>query len=401
MEILKVNGYSAFYHKNHSDIVDLRFSVLAGSEKEDDPRIYGVSHFLEHLIFKGTQTRGYLDISDEIALIGGQSNAFTSKSVVSFYIRIIKMNWSKAFEILSDMFFNSVFDPKEIEKERNVILEEAKSNIDDNETFIMEEGIESASRPERGHRIIGTCESISGITRDDIVDYKNRHYKGDNILVSVSGNVEKEDLIRTLSACLPECEPAPKEIFCEETSFFDNSSLHLEREKLEQAYTLLFFKGFGRNHPLYDAQKIMLNALGGGMHSLLFKKVREEHGLCYNIDAGEVGSFLDSSIVCVSANLTKENVKKTKDLVLEIVEDIKKNGFDEKLINISKVDFTSYVAMSTETSTGYVMFYGISHLFNTYRNFDELYKALHAVTKDQIIEVTKSVFCEPKEISLS
>jgi len=401
MEILKINGWNIFYQKNSSNVVDIRFSVLAGSEKEENESIQGIAHFVEHLIFKGTEKRGYLDISDEIAAIGGQSNAFTSKTIVSYFIRIIRMNWVNAFEILSDMFFNSVFDEKEIEKERNVILEEAKNNLDDHETFILEEGIRDTLSQSRGHRIIGSFDSISSISRKDIIQFMEKHYIGDNILLSISGNVEKKDVINNLSVLLPPGSDKTKIIYSEKEPLFKKSRLFLERDKLQQAYSLLFYEGFGRKDPRHDAQKILLNAVGGGMHSLLFKTVREEHGLCYHIDAGDVGGFNDASIVCVSTNLSKKNVDKTRDIIFSVLNKVKKEGIDSRLLEISKVDYTSYIAMNTETSTGYVMFFGLSYLLDTYREFDELYKSINSISNDQIIEAANLIFQEPKDIILS
>jgi len=400
MEILNINGWETFYQRNSSKIVDIRFTVLAVAEKEESDRSFGTAHFVEHLIFKGTNKRSYLDISDEVAAIGGQINAFTSRSVVSYYIRIIKMNWESAFEILSDIFFNSVFDDKEIVKERNVILEEAKSNIDDHENFIMEEAVEHALSPNRGHRIIGSLESIASITRDDLLSFIAKNYRGKNVLISVCGDVERDEVVDTVSRYIPQAEKSEREFFSENAAF-NFTPLSLERENLQQAYSILMYKGLGKKDPLYYAQKVLLNAVGGGMHSLLFKEIREEKGLCYSIGAWEMGVFDNFSAVAIGTNLSKNNLDMAKSLICQIVDDVKRKGIDSKLIDISKVDYTSSLAMSTETSSGYIVYYAINYLLGNYREFEEVYSLIHGVTGEEIIKVANIVFGENKDVLLS
>lgn len=400
MDILNINGWDTFYQKNNSKVIDIRFTVLAGAEKEESRRSYGTAHFVEHLIFKGTNKRSYFDISDEVASIGGQINAFTSRSVVSYYIRIVKMNWEKAFEILSDIFFNSLFDEKEIAKERNVILEEAKNNIDDHESFIMDEAIEGTLSSARGHRIIGSLDSIASISRDDLVSFINKNYRGKNVLISVCGDVDRNEVVDTISRHIPQGEDKERAFFSEDDSF-DFTPISIERDKLQQAYSILMYKGLGKKDSLYDAQKVLLNAVGGGMHSLLFKEIREEKGLCYSIASWELCGFDNFSAVAIGTNLSKKNLDMAKGLIYRIVEDVRKKGIDSKLINISKTDYTSSVAMGTETSTGYILYYAISYLLGNYREFDDIYSSIHRVTTEDLIKVANMIFGKNKDVLLS
>ncbi len=290
-------------------------------EKQDEN---GISHFIEHLLFKGTKKRTAKQIAKEMDLIGGHINAFTSKEYTCYYTKTLDKNIDKAVDVLADMFFNSNFDEDEIRKELNVITEEIamyEDSPDDLCIEIFHEGVfkdTSLSRP-----ILGTVDTISKFNHNSFKNYMKNHYVPENIVISVAGSFDKEEVVKIIEEYFGDFTSDIEQNHTFESKY---SKTFVTKEKdIEQLHLILGFESYGVGHDrAYDV--VALNTvLGGGMSSRLFQKVREERGLCYSIytqslSYSDIGSFtIYSALNKGNANELVEvsinEIKKLKDIV--------------------------------------------------------------------------------------
>ena len=260
--------------------------VKAGSATERDEE-NGLSHFLEHLFFKGTATRDYKQIAAEFDNLGIQSNAYTSKEMTCYYVKAIDSKLDEAVDILTDMFCHSVFPEKEIEKERGVILEEIAMSQDTPDDLLMDKLSEAFyTGTELSRSILGPADNIRKFRREQILNYRKTHYFGKNIVIAAVGNFDFDKLAATLEEKMSEVVPGEAETqFPVLDGWQPTPQEFCIRRDIEQAHLGLAFPGPGLMNRDRFAFSILANILGGGMSSRLFQKVREELGAAYSVYA--------------------------------------------------------------------------------------------------------------------
>jgi predicted Zn-dependent peptidase len=261
----------------------------------------GVTHFLEHMCFKGTTTRSAEDIANEMDFLGGEMNAFTSQEVTSFYATVLTENSRQAGNLLGDILTNSVFDPVELERERGVVLEELAESKDDPEDRVMENlfRIYFGDHP-FGAPILGTEESITRFSRASVREYFKTHYHPGNLFITIAGNVHWDEVIDALENAFQNISvrnPSSSLLTTPVPSF----SRMEEEDDYEQVHLCIGLRGLPQPHPHQTALRVLTTHLGGGMSSRLFQEVREKRGLAYSVFSSPL-SFSDGGIVRISAS---------------------------------------------------------------------------------------------------
>lgn len=261
--------------------------VLSGS-RDEDPSIGGASHFIEHLLFKGTEKRSSYQITTELDAIGAQPNACTSQEGVTYYLKALSSDLPQAFDVLSDMFLNSNFPEKEIEMERGVVLEEIKRAEDNPDRFLHNRFASGfwAGHP-LGRPVLGTPEVIGAITREQLMQHMRQRYVPKSTVVSAAGNIDHDSIVSLVDSYLGSRaarEPAPKPSLAAAHEVGVGCARHNLRE-MQQVQFYLGYPSLPPTDSRYWSMQILRLVLGGGMSSRLFREVREERGLAYSVGA--------------------------------------------------------------------------------------------------------------------
>jgi len=278
--------------------------VLAGGRHERVEQ-NGIAHFLEHMAFKGTATRSALQIAEAIEDVGGYINAYTSREATAYYARVLKADVGLALDVISDIVLNPVFDGREIEVERHVILQEIGQALDTPDDIIFD-WLQEAAYPDQamGRTILGPSENIERFAREDLSRFVSEHYGPDQMVLSAAGAVDHAAIVKQAEKIFGGLKPvgAPQVQLARWAG-----QERRELKDLEQVHFALAFEGPAyRDADLYTAQ-VYATALGGGMSSRLFQKIREERGLCYSIFA-QAGAYDDTGMITLYAGTSGEEV---------------------------------------------------------------------------------------------
>ena len=287
--------------------------VQAGGRHER-PEQNGIAHFLEHMAFKGTKTRSPLQIAEAIEDVGGYINAYTSKDMTAYYARVLSADVGLALDVISDIVLNPVFDPREIETERNVILQEIGQTLDTPDDIIFD-WLQEVSYPDQpfGRTILGPAERVGAFSQQDLINFVAQHYGPNRMILSAAGGVDHDEIMTKaieLFGHLPRHEP-----FQMMGAYFLGGEKR-KVKKLEQAHFTLSFEAPSYRAPDVYAAQIYGMALGGGMSSRLFQKVREENGLCYTIFA-QSGAYEDTGQITIYAGTSSEEIASLAQLTVE------------------------------------------------------------------------------------
>ncbi|MBI5810053.1 MAG: insulinase family protein [Deltaproteobacteria bacterium] len=320
--------------------------VVTGSRSEEE-RLSGISHFIEHMLFKGTKRRTALDISKEIESVGGMLNAFTSREYTCFYAKVLNKDIPLAIDLLSDIFMNSVFAHAEIAKEKMVVLQEIKMVEDTPDDLIHD--IFAArfwqGNP-LGRPVLGSSKTVSSITRDDIARHFNRHYGPKNVFIAVAGGARHSNIIRLLKATLGRIKERPYQaVFGRPAAM---PGVGLIKKALEQVHLCLGVPVPPQPHP--DRYKVYLlnTILGGGMSSRLFQEIREKRGLAYSVYS-YLNLCKDAGSLAIYAGTSKEGFRETTGLILKEFAKLSRGVGKEELKN-AKSQLTGGMLLGLETS---------------------------------------------------
>lgn len=282
----------------------------------------GIAHFLEHMAFKGTEKRSSLRIAEEIEDVGGYINAYTSREMTAFYARVLEDDVALALDVIGDIVLNPVFDPKEIETERHVILQEIGQALDTPDDIIFD-WLQEACYPDQpfGRTILGPAERVSSFSRDDLTGFVAEHYSPDRMILSAAGAVDHDAIVAQAEAMFGGRKSVGGGLI--QPAAFKGAERR-EVKTLEQVHFALAFDAPGYLSPdVYTAQ-IYAMALGGGMSSRLFQKIREERGLCYSIFA-QSGAYEDAGQITIYAGTSEEEIG---DLTAITLAELKRAGDD-------------------------------------------------------------------------
>ncbi|MGY9046536.1 peptidase M16 [Puniceibacterium antarcticum] len=278
--------------------------VTAGGRHER-PEQNGIAHFLEHMAFKGTKTRSALQIAEAIEDVGGYINAYTSREVTAYYARVLAADVGLGLDVIADILMNPVFDPKEIETERHVILQEIGQALDTPDDVIFD-WLQEKAYPDQpiGRPILGEAANVNAFSRDDLAGFVKEHYGPDQMILSAAGAVDHDTLVAQAEKLFSHMEPRDADGV--DGAKFAGGEVRRQK-KLEQAHFALAFESPGyRDEGFYTAQVYSI-ALGGGMSSRLFQEVREKRGLCYTIFA-QSGAYDDTGMTTIYAGTSGDEI---------------------------------------------------------------------------------------------
>ncbi|MFA5148994.1 MAG: pitrilysin family protein [Candidatus Omnitrophota bacterium] len=295
----------------------LAIGVWLGVGGRYEPKkISGVSHFIEHLLFKGTKKRSAEDIKQQIEGRGGAMNGFTSEEFTCYLVKVLNRDMENALDVLSDMVFNARFSPGDIKKERHVIKEEIKLYVDLPNHHVHDLLMELLW-PEQalGRNLAGTLETVTSMTRDDIYGYKRKYYNPRNVVISACGNLDTAELFSCCDKYFGCAKDGNRASFKKADDAQRRPMLKILSKKTEQAHMAIGLRAFGRNDPDRYALTLLHIILGGNMSSRLFREVREKKGLAYEIGTS-VKKLHDTGAFIVSAGLDNRNIAKTLDIIM-------------------------------------------------------------------------------------
>jgi len=356
----------------------------------------GASHFLEHLLFKGTKKRTSLEISSAIEAVGGETNAFTSKEYTCFYARVIDKDLPLAVDVISDLITSSVVKAVDVDAERKVVLEEIAMRDDDPSDLIHDLFLEKyyGDTP-LGRPILGTVKSIKGMSRNTVFNYYRNRYKPEDLVVSVAGNVKHKNVVAMVEEALSKDNflDQPKKDFKVRSSpqikVAGKGEVTLLERKTEQAHIVYGVPGVARDDKRRFALGILSSALGGGMSSRLFQEIREKRGLAYSTYAYSqqfAGSGVLSFYVGCKPNKAKEAIK----IIQSILYDVAENGLTSDEISRAKGAVSGSLVLSQEDTGSRMTRIGKSELvYGQVLSFDEILREISSVTPEQIKEIAR------------
>ena len=372
--------------------------VDVGSRDENDHQA-GVTHFIEHLMFKGTQRRSAKDIAEELDAVGGQLNAFTTKEYTCYYARVLDEHLPLAVDLLGDMLFHSRFDEVDIDRERNVILEEIKMYEDAPDELVHDifAGTIWHSHP-LGRPVIGGEQSVRNLSRADLRTFYKQFYTPGNIVVAAAGNFEHEQLLDMLNKTFGQLTGNKKE-----RRFVvpqPNKQVFCRTKDTEQVHLCLGTPGLPMDHEKIYVFQLINTILGGGLSSRLFQEIREQRGLVYSVFSYH-SSYHDSGLFCVYAGLSRENVREALELIVKEIRDIQKQGVSPAELQRVKDQLKGNLLLSLESVSTRMSRLGKSQLYlGKITPPEEIVRRIMAVTNDDIMELTKNLL-KPENFSLA
>ncbi len=363
--------------------------VLSGSRFE---RKGGMSHFIEHMLFKGTKTKSARDIAETMDLTGGQLNAYTTREYTVYYSVTVAEKRKESLELLADMIKNSVFRESDIELEKNVVVEEIAMYEDSPEDLafdLLEEHAFSGSG--LGKSITGTRESVRSVTRDEILEHMGSYYVPSNMVLAVAGNFDEEELISLVEEYFGDIPDRPAETGETIKPVFHTGGGILEKD-IEQANIAVGYESAGYESEMKYPILVLNNAFGGGMSSRLFQKIREESGLAYSVYTS-VASYSDTGIYIIYAGLSDNNLDMTLSLIEYETKRLLDGGLSDAEIERAKEQIRGSVILGGEGVGSHMSALGKGILLTgEVREEDEILKKIDAVTKSDVAAAAEALF---------
>ncbi len=322
---------------------------VGNATRHETPEYNGVAHFIEHLLFKGTNRRNARQISLEIDSMGGILNAFTGHEYVCYYAKVLAKFLPRVTDLLSDIFLHSTFPADEIERERKVILQEIKMRDDSPEEAIHDRFHQSFWNGHAlGRSILGTEETIGGLTREKILAYKLSHYRPDDIIISAAGNVSHDTLVSLVQAEFSALSSSwkPQGIGFKPSG---GRRMNLYERDLEQTLVCLGTRALQQDDPKRYAMHLLTTILGGGMSSRLFQEIREKRGLAYSVYAYVI-SHADSGALVVYAGTEQKHCREVIDIALEEMQKLKLEPVSQGELDSAREQLKGKLLMSLESS---------------------------------------------------
>ncbi|MEG1311574.1 MAG: pitrilysin family protein [Romboutsia sp.] len=371
--------------------ISLGVWINAGSRIEDE-KTSGISHFIEHMLFKGTKNRTSKEIASEIDNLGGQINAFTSKECTCYYVKLLDSHINVGIDILSDMILNPLFDKKDIEKERLVIIEELKMYEDSPEDLAYDLLTENiyVNNP-LGMNIIGTTESLDEMNQEDLLNYFNKYYVPNNATISISGNFNFDEMVKKLDYKFKSWKQKEVTVEVEKAEF--TPCFIAKNKDIEQVNLAITLEAV----PIENTEEVyalaVINTIfGGSISSRLFQKIREEQGLVYSIYSAET-LYQKCGEMGIFASMGLDNLKLVYESVLTEIKNMKLNYLTEKEIQESKEQLKGSYILGLESTSSRMMSFGKAMLLNkNVRTTDDILKCIDDVNSEIVKKVIDKVF---------
>lgn len=382
------NGVRVLVHPmSHTRAVSIGVWVETGSRHETAEQA-GMAHFIEHMLFKGTKTRSAKELAIAFDRIGGNSNAYTSKEQTCYYTRVLDRYAKEAIDLLADMLWNSVFDVEEMEREKQVIMEEINM-VEDTPDDCVHEYLWEAMYPNHplGHSILGTKETLSSFTRDDVLGFYRKAYHPSRIIVSLAGNIE-EDMVAYIEQAFGDISWEESADLSVEPSAFTPAVVRHTKE-VEQAHLTLAWPSSGVKDEQIYATVLLQTMLGGSMSSRLFQDIRETRGLAYSIYSYHT-SYIDQGVFAIYGGTSPEQLDELDEAIQDSIQEVLSKGFTETELENAKDQIISNIYLSLESSTTWMNRLARNEiLYGQQKSIEEYVERYQLVTLRDIQEVSQ------------
>lgn len=372
-----------------TETVSLGIWVNTGSACESAD-INGISHFVEHMVFKGTQKRDALQISEDIENVGGHTNAYTSREFTVFYAKMLKNDAELALDVLADLVMAPTFDSDEMIKEKEVVIQEIKQTNDDPSDIVFDyfQNTAFAEQPV-GRSILGPENLVRSFDADKLREYMKHNYAAENIVVAAVGNINHDDFVKMVEMRMGNLRE--KTSYLKEKQSYTGGEFIKVRD-IEQAQVLLGFNGVDYHHELYYPISIMSNILGGGMSSRLYQEIREKRGLVYTVYSF-ANSHTQSGLFGIYAGLNQEEIKNYLPVIGDEIKKIVDEPVSEKELDRVKVQLKANILMALESSSSTAEVIARQQLCHN-RNIpiEEIVGKIEKVNKDSVLKAAQYVF---------
>jgi len=364
--------------------------VVTGS-RDEQPHENGICHFIEHLLFKGTEKRTAFDIAKEIDSVGGTLNAFTGREYTCFYAKVIDKNLALAIDLLSDIFLRSVMEVKDVEKERMVILQEIKMVEDTPDDYIHDLFNRACWRDHPlGFPIYGSSELVQSFDRDRLYRFFKENYPPDRIIVCAAGNLKHQDVVHLIGETFGQI---PKSAKARARSKPDpNPTTRSWKRDLEQVHFCLGTQGLPYNHSLRFSSYVLNTILGGGMSSRLFQEIRENRGLAYSVYS-YLPTYIDTGLMVVYAATSESSFREVIDLVLKEFNRLKDEPLKQGELKTAKEQLKGNLLLSLESSDNLMTRLAKNEIyFKTYLPVETILKGIDEVEEETIQRLARDIF---------
>ena len=391
-QIKRYNNGLRLVVKEMQGLMSVTMGILVGTgaSAETDAED-GISHFIEHMQFKGTHKRNAFEISDAFDRLGAQVNAYTSKDVTCYYSKCTMDHTSACFELLSDLFLNSTYPEDEMQREKGVVCEEISMSSDTPEDVCMDQlAMAYYGKENYGRNILGTVENVNGFTVEDIAKYKNARYCPENIVISFAGAIDMttaQALVETYFGNLAKGNFEKRK----PTLILNRQSL-VTQKTIEQMHIAIAYPALARGDARCDQLTAIDNILGGSMSARLFQEVREKRGLAYSVYS-YVSAYNDCGTQNIYAGVNPQKAEEAFEAILNVVNDIKRNGFKEEEFLRSREQMKSSLFFRNESTNSQMILYGRYLLdYDELFDFDEKLKNINEMTYAQASELLEVLF---------
>jgi predicted Zn-dependent peptidase len=379
--------------------------VNVGS-RDETPAVAGASHFLEHLLFKGTTRRTALEISATIEAVGGEMNAFTSKEYTCFYARVIDTDLPMAIDVVSDLITSSIVSALDVDAERKVVLEEIAMRDDDPSDLVHDLYAETYyGDTQLGRPILGTIKSIKEMTRSSVFNYYKKKYLPQDIVVAVAGNIKHKRVVAMVEEALSrdnflDVKGSPQIRPNTPVKTKPMQSVGLLTRKTEQAHMFYGMEGVARSDERRFAMGVLASALGGGMSSRLFQEIREKRGLAYSVYA-YAQQFAGSGQIGFYAGCNPSKAIEVVEIIREVLADVAENGMSHEEIERAKGAVRGSLVLSQEDSGSRMSRIGKNEIvYGQVMGFDDILKAISRVNATDVREIANEFLTKSPTLAL-
>jgi len=376
-------------NRPNSESVSLGFWVKSGSaaEKKEEN---GISHFIEHMVFKGTKTRNSRQISEEIENVGGQNNAYTSREITSFYAKVLKEDVKIAFDLLSDLILNPTFPENEMKKEKEVVVQEIKQNKDIPDDLIFD-FFQKCAYPDQplGRTILGPEKNVRSMSSSQMFNFMKNHYAAENIVLAAAGNIDHNRLAKMAEESFSDFR-AKKNFETSHAKYI--GGCNITKKDIEQTHMMLGFEGVGHGDERFFPMMTLSTLFGGGMSSRLFQEIREKLGLVYSIYSFS-NSHSETGLFGIYAATDADGLCKMIPVLSDEIKKIQNDLVSPEELKRAKAQLKAGIFMSLESSSVAAEMIARHHLvFGHLIQSEEIIEKIEAITAEDIRKTAQQVF---------
>ncbi len=383
---------------NHVRSVSLGVWINVGA-RDESPELSGVSHFIEHMLFKGTNRRSARDIAIEMDSMGGELNAFTSKEGTTYYVKVLDEHLFRAVDLLTDIFNNSIFDQKELDRERKVILEEIKMVEDTPDDLVHELLYESVWKgTPLGQPVLGTRKSMSGLSRENLINYMKDYYVPSEIVISAAGNFDHDLLMETLDKSFGGRKKKKARPQSDSAGF--KPAINVRHRKLEQVHVCMGAKGLPYSHKDRFGMYALNTLLGSSMSSRLFQEIREKRGLAYSVYS-YLTSLKDTGLFVIYAGVSPSKAASVVRVIWKEIKKLREEGVTKDELEKVKEQLKGNMVLGMENTYNRMSQLAKQEMYLGRRyTLDEIIAEIEKVDAEQVNRLVHELFGS-EEIAMS